>query len=247
MGTQSEICLRCKQRVKRKDSQFCSDRCTQIAAKSAPMLIRVPKGHIMYNNVKKSFKSSWHSKKKLPTIVSLSLITWTVQQRKSFETYRDKVAKKSKPKNKEVKRFRSERRACHLGEGAVKKPCKRNSCWLCKGIRTAFKTSLKHKQDAVKSGAQGGIRFGGGIYMAPSSNKAFDYAQNVDGNKSKLRAVLSVRTVLGKVQKLSKEEHKRMKPNNGYDSVEAKVGNKPTELVVYNADAIRPAYLIILK
>lgn len=59
-----------------------------------------------------------------------------------------------------------------------------------------------------------------------------------------------------------------MKPNKGYDSVslhgmvsddvsqvptllchkvEAKVGNKPTELVVYTADAIRPAYLIIVK
>jgi hypothetical protein len=110
MVQQSEICLRCKQRVKRKDSQFCSDRCTQIAAKSAPMLIRVPKGHVMYNNggsftveiwpnpdekyyiiVKKSFKNSWHDKKKLPTIVSISLITWTAQQRKSFETYRSVV------------------------------------------------------------------------------------------------------------------------------------------------------------
>ncbi|KAI0803130.1 hypothetical protein BC629DRAFT_1260989, partial [Irpex lacteus] len=232
-------CLRCNQRTKLKDHQFCSDRCAKIAAKSAPMLIRVPKGHIMYNNVKKSFKSKWHSSRKLPTIVSISLITWTTDQRKAFETYRsvvsfvEKVAKRSRPKNKEVKRFRSERRACRLGEKKVVKPCKRQSCWLCKAIRTGFKTSLS------------GVRFGGGIYMAPSSDKAFEYAKNVDGNKSKLRAVLCVRTVLGKVQKLKKEEHKRMKPNKGYDSVEAKVGNKPTELVVYTADAIRPAYLII--
>lgn len=38
--------------------------------------------------VKKTFKSKWHSKKKLPTIVSISLITWTADQRKSFEAYR---------------------------------------------------------------------------------------------------------------------------------------------------------------
>lgn len=80
------------------------------------------------------------------------------------------------------------------------------------------------------------------------------------------KAVLSVRTVLGKVQKLHKEEHHRLQPNKGYDSVrcaqigglgicadwtssqvEAQTPGKPKELIVYNADAIRPAYLIMVK
>jgi hypothetical protein len=77
---------------------------------------------------------------------------------------------------------------------------------------------------------------------------------------------MSVRTVLGKVQKLNREEHSRMKPDAGFDSVslvflfgihpflmsrcaqvQAQTPGKPVELVVYTADAIRPAYLIMLK
>lgn len=43
-------CVRCNKRPKRKDHQFCSDRCTKIAAKNAPSLLRVPKGHVMYDD-----------------------------------------------------------------------------------------------------------------------------------------------------------------------------------------------------
>ena len=50
MGGKNKICLRCKRHDKRKDHQFCSDRCTKIAEKNAPMLIRVPKGHVMYDS-----------------------------------------------------------------------------------------------------------------------------------------------------------------------------------------------------
>lgn len=49
--------------------------------------------------------------------------------------------------------------------------------------------------------------------------RAFNYAKNVSGNRSHKLALMSVRCVLGKVQKLSKEEHGRLKPNKGYDSV----------------------------
>lgn len=105
----SDICLRCKQRRKRSGHWFCSDRCTQIAAGSAPQLMRVPKGHVLYDEgwlhialaskeivltwfshraVKRSFKSNWESNKQLPTIAAVYLITMTKQLRESFETYR---------------------------------------------------------------------------------------------------------------------------------------------------------------
>ncbi len=45
-----DICLVCRKRPKRKEYQFCSDRCTSIAAKKAPQLMRVPKGHVFYEN-----------------------------------------------------------------------------------------------------------------------------------------------------------------------------------------------------
>lgn len=106
-------CVRCNKRPKRKDHQFCSDRCTKIAAKNAPSLLRVPKGHVMYDDrqslshlihaavdltsssppkknitVKKSFKKQWKEKTPLPTFSAVYLITWTHKSRTAFEKYR---------------------------------------------------------------------------------------------------------------------------------------------------------------
>lgn len=105
----NDICLRCKQRSKRKGHQFCSERCTRIAAKKAPQLLRVPKGHVMYNDgrsrfeagfrpfeltncvntVKKAFGKNWRNKKvRRPTICRIYLITWTHKMRAEFDKYR---------------------------------------------------------------------------------------------------------------------------------------------------------------
>lgn len=46
------VCLRCWKKKKRKNYQFCSKRCTQLAAKNAPQLLRVPKDHVMYKDGK---------------------------------------------------------------------------------------------------------------------------------------------------------------------------------------------------
>ncbi|KAI0803131.1 hypothetical protein BC629DRAFT_1591221 [Irpex lacteus] len=244
----NNICLICKKRPKRKDHQFCSTACTNRAARMAPALIKVPKGHVMYNNVKSSFVKTWKENTPKPTITGIFLLPWTVKSRNAFEKYRDNVAKKRKLKTKEVKRFRSEKRACHLGDSKKNmKFCKRKSCNMCKAIKSSFHDTLKFKQGLAKKKSKVGVRFGGGIYISPTSNRAFNYAKNVSGNRSHKLALMSVRCVLGKVQKLSKEEHGRLKPNKGYDSVEGKAANGQTELVVYNADAVRPAYLIIVK
>lgn len=54
------ICLQCKQRDKRKDYQFCSKRCTEIAASKAPGLLRVPKNHVMYEDgTRDTLLSEW--------------------------------------------------------------------------------------------------------------------------------------------------------------------------------------------
>ncbi|KAI0341114.1 hypothetical protein BDW22DRAFT_1333172 [Trametopsis cervina] len=241
-----DICLRCKQRPKRKSAQFCSKRCTEIAAKKAPELLRVPKNHVFYKNVKRSFGKNWRNKhSRRPTICRIYLITWTAKMRRSFDKYRERINKKHKlPKNQEVKRFRSERRACRVGDPGHPKCCKRPDCALCQAIRTGFKSSLENKRRMVLSGAHNGVRFGGGVYLATSSSKAYEYAKNVN-NGSRYRIILATRVVLGRTQKLNHNEHFRLAPNKGYDSVEGWVGSP--ELVVYNVDAVRPAYLILLK
>jgi hypothetical protein len=113
------------------------------------------------------------------------------------------VAKKRKMSKKkvEVKRFRSEARACRVGDPSQKKLCKlpKGKCRLCTAIRTGFKYSLEYKRNRAKRGdpyvhvsgivmchfktwkvlalnmkmallLRNGVRFGGGLYMAPSSS-----------------------------------------------------------------------------
>lgn len=85
------------------------------------------------------------------------------------------VAKKRKlTKNKvEVKRFRAEARACSLGDPGQNKMCKRpeGQCRMCTAIRTGFRYSLQYKRNFALQGVGYGVRFGGGLYMAPSSSK----------------------------------------------------------------------------
>ncbi|KAF9471903.1 hypothetical protein BDN70DRAFT_909268 [Pholiota conissans] len=214
------------------------------------LLIRVPKGHVFYENVRKAFTRKWKDKEKdLPAIAKMYLITWSSQQRSSFQRYREKVAMMrniAKGKLKEIKCFRSEKRACNLGDKKPYRLCNMPSCHLCPAILTGFKSSLDYKRQVAKSGKETGVRFGGGLYMSPTSNKAFHYAINLSEGSAYL-AVLVTRTVLGNMQNLQNEEHHRFSPDAGYDSVQARAEGGPLEFVTYHEDAVRPAYLVMIK
>ncbi|KAK0232322.1 hypothetical protein EDD85DRAFT_956161 [Armillaria nabsnona] len=246
------ICLVCKNALKRQDYQFCSQTCTKEAASKAPELKRVPKGHVMHDNITKLWTDKWHdSTTPCPSISKIYLITWSADMRTSFDAYREEVARKRNipdGKPKEIKCFRSERRACHLGDWkSYDSLCTNPNCRLCVAIKTGFRSSLDFKQQQVKCGAKDGVRFGGGIYLSASSNKALQYAKNLK-NGSEYLAVLATRTVLGNVQILSTEEHTRTAPDKGYDSVKGRAdGGGPLEYVVYDENAVRPAYLIMVK
>lgn len=176
--------------------------------------------------MKKQFKKHWKNPgMRLPTISRVYLITWTARLRSEFDGYRyvyhhwspkpvltqyaifrntkphrSNVAKKRKMSKKkvEVKRFRSEARACRVGDPSQKTLCKlpKGKCRLCTAIRTGFKYSLEYKRNRSKRGdpyvcfsgqvlcyadysivsflimgiVRRGVRFGGGLYMAPSSS-----------------------------------------------------------------------------
>ncbi|KAK0467746.1 uncharacterized protein EV420DRAFT_1684195 [Desarmillaria tabescens] len=248
----SDICLVCESAPKRQNYQFCSQKCTKEAASRAPELMRVPKGHVIHDNVTKLWSEKWHdSTTPCPSIAKIYLITWTAEMRTSFDAYREEVARKrnrADDKPKEIKCFRSERRACRLGDSkSYDSLCNNQNCRLCVAIKTSFGTSLDFKRQQVNSGAKDGIRFGGGIYMSASSNKAFEYAKNLKKGSEYL-AVLVTRTVLGNIQILSAEDHTRMEPNKGYDSVKGRAdGGGSLEYVVYDENAVRPAYLIMVK
>ena len=96
--------------------------------------------------------------------------------------------------------------------------------------------------------------------------RAYQYANTTAGNSSKYKTMLCVRAVLGNVQYLTREDHNREAPDRNYDSVfslcfepvdtyaltrdlqvETRVPNEPREVIVYNSEAVRPAFLILCK
>ncbi|EJD55061.1 hypothetical protein AURDEDRAFT_50976, partial [Auricularia subglabra TFB-10046 SS5] len=77
--------------------------------------------------------------------------------------------------------------------------------------------------------------------------RAYDYAVDLHDN-SKFRTVLITRTVMGRKQPLKREQPNRMQPDSSFDSVTGVAeGGTSEEYVVYNKDAVRPAYLLVLK
>jgi len=249
----NNICLVCQKKPKRAKYQFCSKQCTDAAASRSPALLPVPFDHVMAENVVGQFKDSWDSRRPLPRIVALYLITWTPHQRKSFDDYRAKVDKMGNfptPGN-EVKRFRSEKRACQLGDSAQQLSlCSLSTCSTCRAIQTGFGASF----DAKRNGGNGnGTRLGVGVYSTPVSSKSAQYAVNING-QSPFKAVIHTREVLGNEWLTTQEDSTLTAAPAGYNSVRG-VKNTPSrpsvfnfdECVVYHKNSIRPAYLIIIK
>ncbi|KAH8823098.1 hypothetical protein DL96DRAFT_1559022 [Flagelloscypha sp. PMI_526] len=91
---------------------------------------------------------------------------------------------------------------------------------LCPTIRTGFKSSLDYKRQMVNKGAQ-----------------ALEYSQDMFPG-SEYSAMLVA----------YKERPWIMKPDENYDSVQGFAnGSQLQEYIVYHPDAVRPAYLIMLK
>ncbi|KAK0215820.1 hypothetical protein IW262DRAFT_1402462 [Armillaria fumosa] len=178
----NNICLVCRKRPKRDKYQFCSKHCTNMAAKKAPQLLRVPKDHVMYKDVATSFGNNWDWKAgPRPSIARIYLITWSPSLRKSFDNYRENIARtiNGKKEAQEVKRFRCEARMCRLGDpGESSILCRTPECHLCRAIETGFKTTLDNKRKSFIFG----VRFGRGIYMAPSSSKSHREYDNLGGH-----------------------------------------------------------------
>ncbi|KAF7357340.1 PARP catalytic domain-containing protein [Mycena sanguinolenta] len=115
---------------------------------------------------------------------------------------------------------------------------KKSDCLLCSVIRNSFDVSKCGKRHRF-------CRFGAGIYTTACSSKADDYFIGVP--ESPFRAVLVNRVVVGNplIQQYNAEEITELP--YGYHSVAGVPGGDLNyeETVVYNNDAIRPAYLIV--
>ncbi|KAG9312511.1 hypothetical protein JVU11DRAFT_6904 [Chiua virens] len=230
---------------------FCSITCSQYAALFAPQLKYLPPHHELSIRVVNQFIQRWTSSP-CPKVLAVYMTTRTDASRRGFEQYRDAVEARGRfsymglsPGN-EQKQFRSTNRACTLGECGNVTPCHNQACWMCETIRFGFEPHLLRKRSHGV-----GVRLGAGIYTGYASSKADDYANNSHDPNSTVRAMLVCRVVIGKPYEMYQNDPTFRRPPPGYDSVLGRSipGSAFTEdeYVVYDADAIRPAYLIVYE
>ncbi|KAF9533959.1 hypothetical protein CPB83DRAFT_844835 [Crepidotus variabilis] len=197
--------------------------------------------------VEKLFSKGWqHPDKKKPKVSRIFKILASAQDLNGYHTYRAAVASspsvKDRSKNpaNEQLLFHGTNRYCSLGEDAGKsRLCHLSRCYLCRIIRSSFdisKCGSKHKFR----------RFGHGVYTTACSSKADDYSKNGEEN-SQFRAVLVSRVVVGNPHKRRFNATELTEPPCGHHSVLGEPGGDLNyeETVVYDNDAIRPAYLVI--
>lgn len=90
-------------------------------------------------------------------------------------------------------------------------------------------------------------RFGPGFYLAPKSSKCHDYTQGANG----YRALLMCDVCVGRKYPLTKNDQSLMGPPAGYHSIYGQVGLggdlNYEEIVLPNADAILPKYIVVYR
>ncbi|KND94957.1 hypothetical protein TOPH_00014 [Tolypocladium ophioglossoides CBS 100239] len=239
----NDICLWCYTNRKDPNKSFCSDKCTMEAGDEQPQLIPIPKGHVLYEGVKKSRNSGLITPKEYE-IRKIYLVTRTNESRAEYEKYRkgleDKgnFVAKGKAIGNEVKRFRGADRACYLGEendDEDPQMCIQPECKLCQ--------SLIHG-------------FGPYLHLKRTQGLALKYANTTPDIESDIRVLMLCKVALGRAYETWKEHQTWDKPPDGYDSVHAmttpdKAGKKSVfkydERVVYTEKAMRPAYVVAVK
>ena len=90
-------------------------------------------------------------------------------------------------------------------------------------------------------------RFGKGIYLAPNSSKCHDYTQ---GNPDYgYRAQLLCLVACGAKYELLHDSTTLVAPPDNFHSVHGKAGGSLNydEIVVYQADAVLPQYIVVYK
>ncbi|PPQ92599.1 hypothetical protein CVT25_007291 [Psilocybe cyanescens] len=200
-----------------------------------------------YSKIEAKFNKGWkHPQKTRPKIHAIFKVLSSDSNLQPFHRYRALVisspALRNRTKNpaNEQLLFHGTNRFCGLVEdGSRVRLCSLSKCHLCSVIRNSFdvqKCGTKHKFR----------RFGTGIYTTACSSKADDYTLNGD-ESSKLRVLLVSRVIVGNPHKRRHNATDLIEPPCGHHSVIGEPGADLNyeETVVYNNDAIRPAYLIV--
>lgn len=195
-----------------------------------------------FEKVLRLFQDGWlHEKKSFPHVYRIfrieapqSLINPYLQY---YEAIRQVTGKSS---DVEHILFHGTFRACALGETEDDmRLCRLAQCSLCSIIRSSYDVKLCGTRRNFS-------RFGQGIYSTKCSSKADDYCSS-GRSGLKLRFLLVNTVVVGWQNKCTRNKRSLANPGPGYHSVLGVPGVDLNyeETVVYNNDAIRPAFLIV--
>lgn len=228
-------CLHCKQREQWQTSPFCGRGCLGKAQSSAPSLIEIPNTHPKFKDVANQFTVKWNTAyAPTPTVRHVYMIMTSAANMKKFENYRDRIEAKNHHKSKgmepgnQQRRWHGTRRMCKLGDPGNTTLCTNTTCALCNIIRSSF--DMKYASQGL---------FGTGIYTSATPSKSDSYITST----GPLKPILLNKVIVGRGYNLNTMNITLTSPPAGFDSVLGQLAND--ELIVYNNDAIRPAYLIM--
>lgn len=201
-----------------------------------------------HSTVERQFYDGWkHPHKRKPRVKAIFRIVSPPSFHIPYYQHRDRVCndlsdlcRRQVNSSNEQFLFHGTNRACSLGEDRSSTHlCMLPECHLCCIVRSSF--------DIRKCGQKNKFRrFGTGIYTTSVSSKADDYTQNVNRITS-TRVVLLNRVIVGNPKRRLHNAVNLTAPPVGCHSVIGEPGADLNyeETVVYNNDAIRPAFLIV--
>ncbi|KAF8730638.1 hypothetical protein AX14_005327 [Amanita brunnescens Koide BX004] len=229
------------------DDEFCFSNPINHSKGKWNRLLPIPQSDPVFKQLEQQFSDGWkHLDKERPPVQAIFKILFSEDNLEQYTQYRTKVAGTfffnffTQSNGNEQLLFHGTTRGCALGEdGNSVYLCNLPDCLLCNVIRNSF--------DVEKCGLKNKFRrFGSGIYVTACSSKADDYSKNTS-KKAAFRVLLVNRVVVGKPYKRLHNATNLTEPPSGYHSVFGEPGGDLNyeETVVYNNDAIRPAYLVV--
>ncbi|KAF5326715.1 hypothetical protein D9619_004279 [Psilocybe cf. subviscida] len=195
-----------------------------------------------FSDIEKLFYKGWkHPNKSKPQIQAIYKILATESSLNPASVLTSPAlrGRRKNPVNEQFL-FHGTNRYCRLAEDAGRlRLCLLSKCHLCNIIRNSFDVGKCGKKHKFR-------RFGKGIYTSACSSKSDDYTLNGDEG-SNLRVLLVTRVVVGNPHRLQENATSLLEPPTGYHSVigEPGIDLNYEETVVYDNDAIRPAFLVV--
>ncbi|PVF95503.1 ADP-ribosylation [Serendipita vermifera] len=232
-------------------SLYCSIRHRDQSNRMGAVLQRLSRTDNDYQDVRRQIMEKWlHNPNSPPTVKEVYRIHLPSMLTDAYETYRDSVEEDGDfvslgyAEGNERRRFHGTKRNCRIGDNGNTQMCASPVCSLCRIMKHGFDLSMAGRATSFQ-------RFGYGIYTSSTSSKSNDYSENLQGalnlSSSPSKAMLLNKVVVGKGKILRDDDRTLTEPPPGYDSVLGEPGSSLNydETVVYDKDAIIPAFLII--